>query len=242
MHRPIVNAISDEDFKNIVESSQTMTELSLKLGFKHKAGGEAIKRIKTRMEKLNIKMKEKPKSKKEILLEKMKQMQPARLEKITFSKDKDNEIKIDVNFSNSNEVGLVGEKNFEFMCARYGINFFKELTSALPYDYLILLGDEFKKVQVKTSEKIKDNKLAFENKHGRYIADKKELYTYSKEDVDLFYLYSIELDTAFVVESTEKNPGIIYINLDADSGRSNVRYANDYTFKNFLKNYYESKK
>lgn len=235
MHKPIVNAISDKEFIEIVQSSETMTELSLKLGFKQKAGGDSIKRIKDRMKKLNIQMKEKTKTKKEIQDEQSLKM--TKPEKIIFNKTDDGDIKISVNFTNSNEVGLVGEKHFEFMCARYGIKFFKEISASLPYDYIIILNGEFKKVQVKTSEHISEGKIIFQTTHGRYISDKKVLKNYLKDDVDLFYLYSIELDTGFIIESTDDNPSTMTINLDTYSGQSRVRYAGEYTFKKFLQKY-----
>ena len=56
------------------------------------------------------------------------------------------------NYDCSTLKGLVGEKYFEFLCAKNQIPCFRANSDVDGYDYLIKLKDSFKKVQVKTKE------------------------------------------------------------------------------------------
>lgn len=195
MNKDLVYSVSDSEFKKIVRESYYLNQVGKKLGFKHTPGGRSKKRISERMESLNLSLKKLP--------------------------PKPEELKRDSNYGNTKDVGFVGEKYFEYECAKNNIIFLKTSSDNLPYDYLIWTNDGFKKVQVKTAEFLKSGgtRAVFNFRKGNYYTG--HARNYSKEDTDLFYLFSIEGEMSFLIDF-KKDLYAITIRLDHENSRQNV--------------------
>lgn len=217
MHKAIVNSLTDEEFSQIINSSSSFKEAAKKMGFAHEPGKGSKEKIRLRMKKLNLNFPKKEK-----------------IEKVT---------KVSL-YSGGKEIGFVGEKAFEFLCAKNKIDFFREPSDSKPYDYIIKLKDGFKTLQVKTTE-FSDNGVAIFklDKSRTEKKDDKLVYTrkvYKEDDkIDYFFLYCIETDDAFLLDG---NSGInkrkinIRLNNSKNCQAEKCNLSKDYLFTNKIKN------
>lgn len=167
MYNDLVYKLNDSDFKKLCEESLNITEFSEKLGFKYRPGKSSRERIFKRINDLNISFKKETK-----------------IENI--------EIKKESKYNDTKDIGFVGEKFFEFQCALYNIPCFKDDSDNYPFDYIISINNSFKKIQVKTTEFLKNNKANFDIRHGNAYNKCRTTRPYLTEEIDFLFLFCIE--------------------------------------------------
>jgi hypothetical protein len=212
MNRDLVNRLSDYDFKQIIESSFSINEVAKKIGFKHLPGSNSKNKIKERMFKLNLSLREKQ-------------------EKLIFEKE-------ETNFENSRSVGNVGESNFILEASKLNLAISKPIFDDLPYDFIVQTKYGLKKVQVKTSEFLDKDKSKVTFNLTKGVAYKKGVRlkgNYLKEDLDYFYLYCIEINESYFIENKEISEITIRIKETANKQDKGVNHSKDLLFSKVIK-------
>lgn len=64
-----------------------------------------------------------------------------------------------------------------------------------PYDLIAIKNNKIVKIQVKTTESVKDGKMIFNLTSRNYYVDKK----YTEDDADIFYLYCLETEKSYLL-------------------------------------------
>lgn len=214
MNKSIIDNLSDNEVKIIAEKCSTFKEFTKELGYKQKDVGKNTRnKIKNRLLLLNI----------------------------SFKKINKKETAKNIShYKNSKSLGFVGEKAFEFDCARKELNFYKETTENEPFDYILELSSGFKKIQVKTTEFIKNGTAIFYINCGNFYYSKnkksKQSAYYSK-DIDFLYLYCVENNEGYFYEINKNEefiPRAIYIRIDPPKNNQllNCHPSKEFLFKN----------
>jgi len=207
MFKSLVNSLSDDEFKEIVSKSYTINDVAKALGFQNAPGAKSREKIKNRIKELNISLKD--------------------------INSKPIEYKRVSEYFTSKDVGLVGEKYFEFLCAKFNIVCFKPNGDNLAYDYLIESpSKKMLKIQIKTVEFLKNNRIYLRNKHGNYdrSSGSKE---YNENDYDYLCIYSIEKDIMLLL-NTKKSSITISTERSKNNQKDKVMYFEDYLFENII--------
>jgi hypothetical protein len=68
----------------------------------------------------------------------------------------------------------------------------KPLTNCARYDLIVELNNRLYRVQVKTTNAVKDGKMEFATKTTNYTKGNWKSISYSHEEIDLFFLYCAE--------------------------------------------------
>lgn len=92
--------------------------------------------------------------------------------------------------SKTKQIGTIGEQVVVAEFLKNNINVLLPIGDNLPYDMLIEINGNFKKIQVKTTEYVKDGKMKFStNKSNPHTKVNKK---YTVAEIDLFAFYCIE--------------------------------------------------
>ena len=100
-------------------------------------------------------------------------------------------------------LGLLGELKAQYDFVKAGWNVSVPLGDYCTYDLIAIKNDKSLRIQVKTIEKIKDGKMEFHIKSKNYYIDK----FYTEKDADIFYLYCLENETAYLLPIKEAPTG-----------------------------------
>jgi hypothetical protein len=215
MNKNLVNSITDKEFIKIVNNSKSINEVAKKLGFQYTPGGGSKKRIKDRMNQLNLSFEEKE-----------------------YKKDLNYEKK-NSNYNSTTDIGNIGEAKFILDCTRNNISLYKPVFDGDINDFIIKTKDGFKKIQVKTSEFIEPNNEVIRftiSKGVSYNKGRRIKASYKKEDVDYFYLYCIENDESYLVNNYFSKKEIkIRLNETNANNQYEINYRKDYLFDNVIK-------
>lgn len=129
----------------------------------------------------------------------------------------------------SKRIGNIGEAKVLSELTKYGIPVLLPFGDNEAYDLVIEINNEFKKIQVKTSEKIINGKVSFS-----IVSSKKETYD---NKVDYLALYNIEKDIVLFIPTEETNNCKI-ISFRFDKPKNNqtkfVRYIENYSLEKIL--------
>lgn len=143
----------------------------------------------------------------------------------------------DITYNNTRKIGNIGESAALLEFTKYGIPVFFPFGQNTPIDLIILINHEFKKVQVKTTEKIIDGKIEFELCRTNGFTFKKT--PYSKDDTDYFFLHCLENNSSYIIPFEEVSE-IKNVTLRVDKPKNNqskgIRYAKDYILHKKIKN------
>ena len=137
--------------------------------------------------------------------------------------------------SSTKNIGTIGEQVLITEFIKHGIDVLLPIGDNQPYDIVILYNGRFMKVQVKTTENIKDGKMVFStnitNPH------KKTCRKYINEEIDLFGLYCIENNYIGLMEYKDytAKDTIIRIEHTKNNQRLGIKLADDYKFENVIK-------
>ena len=132
--------------------------------------------------------------------------------------------------SKTKQIGDVGEQVLITEFIRKGITVLKPIGDNEPFDFVILINNNFLKVQAKTTEYIKNDIMIFRtsitNPH------RKTNRKYTETEVDLFGLYCMENDYVGLMtmdEYTSKDTAIRIIP-PKNNRMTKVKMAEDYSF------------
>ena len=110
----------------------------------------------------------------------------------------------------------------------------KPLTNNARYDLIIEKNSKLYRVQVKTTNAIKDGKMEFATKTTNYSKGSWKSKAYTHDEVDLFFLYCAENNWCGLYIPTEQEiPQTLTIRLDPpkNNQKIGIRLANDYNFE-----------
>lgn len=110
----------------------------------------------------------------------------------------------------------------------------KPVSNNARYDFVVEICGKLYKVQVKTTEHIKDGKMEFATKTTNYRKGSWESIRYSADEIDIFFLYCLENDWCGLY-FPEENQVLTALTLRLEPTRNNqtkgIRFAKDYEFE-----------
>ncbi len=137
--------------------------------------------------------------------------------------------------SRTKEIGLIGEQVLITEFVKHGIPVLVPIGDNLPYDMVIESDGTFFKIQVKTTEFIKDGKMIFETNITNPF--KKTIRKYSRDEVDMFGLFCVEnsyIGLMPISECTSKET-VLRIKKPKNNQKAKVKMAEVYSFENMIK-------
>ena len=133
-----------------------------------------------------------------------------------------------MDYINTHTIGDVGEGYALAKFTEYNIKVSIPFSVNLPYDYIIDVDGVLYKVQVKTTEKIVDNKkMIFRT--CRSNPNTKNRVKYEKTEIDYFFLYCLENKWCGIININEVDTKELTIYLDFPRNYNQTfRLADDY--------------
>ena len=141
-----------------------------------------------------------------------------------------------MDYINTHVIGDIGEAYAIAKFTEHNIKILIPFSMNLPYDYVIDVDGQLYKVQVKTTEKIKDdNKMVFHI--CRTNPNTKRRIVYTKDEIDYFFLYCIENKWCGIISINEAQKEYLYIYLDFPRycNQADLKIAADYEFDHKIK-------
>lgn len=133
--------------------------------------------------------------------------------------------------SRTKQIGNIGEQVLIAEFVKKGVTVLTPIGDNEPFDFVIVINDKFLKVQVKTTERVKDGTMIFctniTNPH------KKINRRYSKSEIDLFGLYCIENGYIGLLPITDYTGKDTVIRLEKPKNNqiNRVKMAENYEFE-----------
>lgn len=216
MNKPIWTNMSDDEFMEIVNKSKSMDEIGRALGFKHRPGSSSRKKIKDRIASISNKEKVNCIDYKDY--NNLRKHQPR-----------------ESNFKKTTDLGTVGEKYLEFICAKMQIPIMRPISDTVNFDHVILINNRFLRIQVKTTEFL-ENKLGditFMLRHGNDRTTKCEKYSIG--DFDYFFLFCNETNESFLIPFDKERQSIVLRERkNAIYTYNTSNYKDEYTFEKVI--------
>ena len=134
---------------------------------------------------------------------------------------------------NTVTIGDIGEAQAIALFTKKQIPVSKPLTNNVRYDLIIEKDNKLYRVQVKTTANIKDGKMEFATKTTNYTKGTWSTNHYSKNEVDLFFLYCLENDwCGLFIPDNEDIPTTLFIRTMSPKNNQKVgiRLMEDYSF------------
>ena len=97
--------------------------------------------------------------------------------------------------NNTKRLGLMGELKAQYDFIKMGYEVSIPLGDYLPYDLIAIKDGKLIKIQVKTTENVKEGKMIFDLTSQNYYISKK----YTENDIDIFYLYCLETEKSYIL-------------------------------------------
>ena len=139
-------------------------------------------------------------------------------------------------------IGDIGEAMAIADFTKMGAVISKPLSNNARYDFIADINNQIYRVQVKATTSIKEDKMVFSTKTTNYVQGQHKSTPYTKEEIDMFYLYCFENDwRGLFVLNEEVSPVELKIRLTpAKNGRiKGIRMAEDFEFKKQFNNYFK---
>ena len=134
-------------------------------------------------------------------------------------------------YVNSRMIGNVGESVAISEFVKMGVDVFIPFGQNTPVDILVLIDDEILKIQVKTTQKVKNGKMSFDLCRTNGFTGKS--IPYSKNEVDYIFLYCIENDYKGIVPFSEVD-GKVEFTVRVEKTKNNqvcgINYDHEYEF------------
>lgn len=138
-----------------------------------------------------------------------------------------------ITYKNSRSVGNIGESIALTEFVKKGISVFIPFGQNTPMDLISFVNGEFFKIQVKTTQKVKNGTMVFEMCRTNGFTLERTPYT--ADDTDFFFLYCIENNYMGLVNFNEVQ-GLGTLTLRVDKPKNNqikgIRFADTYNFDN----------
>ena len=134
---------------------------------------------------------------------------------------------------NTVTIGDIGEAQAIALFTKKQIPVSKPLTNNIRYDLIIEKDNKLYRVQVKTTANIKDGKMEFATKTTNYTKGTWSTNHYSKNEVDLFFLYCLENDwCGLFIPDNEDIPTTLFIRTmpPKNNQKVGIRLMEDYSF------------
>lgn len=134
---------------------------------------------------------------------------------------------------NTVTIGDIGEAQAIALFAKKRIPVSKPLTNNVRYDLIIEKDNKLYRVQVKSTANIKDGKMEFATKTTNYTKGTWSTNHYSKNEVDLFFLYCLENDwCGLFIPDNEDIPTTLFIRTvpPKNNQKVGIRLMEDYSF------------
>lgn len=136
--------------------------------------------------------------------------------------------------SRTKQIGLIGEQVIISEFVKNGIEVLVPIGDNSPYDIVINHKGKFIKIQVKTTEFVKNDVMIFSTNITNPF--KKTSRLYRDDEIDFFGLYCIEngyVGLLPVSDCTAKETKIRLVR-SKNNQRSKVKMADDYSFSNII--------
>lgn len=134
-------------------------------------------------------------------------------------------------------LGMIGEEAIILECLKNNIVVSKPIGDNAPYDLVVDINDKFKKIQVKTTEKIQGNGtmqwVIFKARQNHKI-HRRELYG---DEIDGFCLYCLENNYIGYISKDDCNSKyqiILRIDEPKNNMKKGIKYAKNYTFEKIM--------
>lgn len=134
---------------------------------------------------------------------------------------------------NTVTIGDIGEAQAIALFTKKQIPVSKPLTNNVRYDLIIEKDNKLYRVQVKSTANIKDGKMEFATKTTNYTKGTWSTNHYSKNEVDLFFLYCLENDwCGLFIPDNEDIPTTLFIRTvpPKNNQKVGIRLMEDYSF------------
>ena len=134
---------------------------------------------------------------------------------------------------NTVTIGDIGEAQAIALFTKKQIPVSKPLTNNVRYDLIIEKDNKLYRVQVKSTANIKDGKMEFATKTTNYTKGTWSSNHYSKNEVDLFFLYCLENDwCGLFIPDNEDIPATLFIRTmpPKNNQKVGIRLMEDYSF------------
>ena len=135
-------------------------------------------------------------------------------------------------------IGDIGESMAQMKFIKENCIVSKPVSNNAKYDLIVEINQKLYRVQVKTTQFIKNGKMEFATKTTNYSNGNWISNSYSTNEVDLFFLYCVENDWCGLFIPEENNiPQNLSIRIDPPKNNQTkgIRLINDYDFhKQFL--------
>lgn len=141
-----------------------------------------------------------------------------------------------ITYKNSRAVGNTGEAIALAEFVKIGLCVFMPFGQNTPIDLMVFSKDRFWKIQVKTTQKVKNGVMYFDMCRTNGFTFEKTPYT--DKDTDYFFLYCIEngykglISIKDVLNTTELS---LRIENPKNNQRKKIRFAHEYIFNEKIK-------
>lgn len=138
---------------------------------------------------------------------------------------------------NSKRIGNIGEAKVLSKFVELGIPVYIPFGDNEKADLIAEFNNKLNKIQVKTSQYIKNNKMWFSLASSTRHRKNGFNYFYTYKDIDYFACYNIERDKIYLLDiNTLKNKTYITIRCNPTKNHqvSNVNYEDDFLIDNIL--------
>ena len=132
-------------------------------------------------------------------------------------------------------IGDIGEGLAIASFTKAGFIVSKPLSNNASYDLIVEYNNRLYKVQVKTTNSEKDGKMVFATKTTNYTRGNWASNSYSKNEVDMFFLYCVENDWCgiYLADESETIPVELNIRIvpPKNGQKIGIRFAENYSFE-----------
>ena len=133
---------------------------------------------------------------------------------------------------NTVSIGDIGEAQAIALFTKNQIPVSKPLTNNTRYDLIIEKNNKLYRVQVKSTASIKDGKMEFATKTTNYAKGSWSSNHYTKDYVDVFFLYCLENEWCGLFIPEDEIPTSLYIRVvpPKNNQKIGIRLMEDYSF------------
>lgn len=133
---------------------------------------------------------------------------------------------------NTVSIGDIGETQAIALFTKNQISVSKPLTNNTRYDLIIEKNNKLYRVQVKSTASIKDGKMEFATKTTNYVKGSWSSNHYTKDEVDVFFLYCLENEWCGLFIPEDEIPTSLYIRVvpPKNNQKIGIRLMEDYSF------------
>lgn len=140
---------------------------------------------------------------------------------------------------NTVSIGDIGESLAIAKFTKEGLTVSKPLSNNARYDLIVEFNNKLYKVQVKTTNSIKEGKMTFATKTTNYTKGNWASNAYSKDEVDIFFLYCVENEWCGLYYSIESATIPVELNIRTvppkNGQKVGIRFAEEYAFDRQIK-------